>query len=284
MYKLILENASGSQLVFNRLGGAFTITDIDGLAAPAAIINTNESALMDGATYNSAKAEMRTINLAFVIEYDAEANRIAAYNVIRIKKPITLRYKSKHMDVYIEGYVQAFEITHMENKQISTVSILCPAPFFKAAQEMVNELDQIIGTFHFPFSSTAEPQIVFGYIETERAVSVVNEGNVECGIVIELYARAAVTNPKVFNYITGEYIALDYSLQTGDLVTITTERGHKTATLLREGVESNLFNYIGSGTTWLQLEPGENEFVYSADASSEMLSVTISHRDLFEGV
>ena len=55
MYKLILENASGSQLVFNRLGGAFTITDIDGLAAPAAIINTNESALMDGATYNSAK-------------------------------------------------------------------------------------------------------------------------------------------------------------------------------------------------------------------------------------
>lgn len=285
MYKLTLENPkSGGVLEFNKLGGPLTITEIIGLNPPMATINTNEAALIDGAVYNSAKAQMRSINLAFAVEYEAEKNRLAVYDVLRIKKPIRLYYKSDLRDVYIDGYLESLDDTRNENKLIMTAVILCPAPFFKSAQEVINELEQIIGAFHFPFSSTEEPEIVMGYIDAENSVTIVNSGEVDAGMTISLYARGAVANPKIYNYVTRDYIALDYSLEAGDLVTITTERGNKTATLLRDGAETNLFNHIGQGTTWLLLEPGNNEFVYTADSGATMLSVTMSHFDLYQGV
>lgn len=285
MYKLILENPiSGGQIEFNKLGGPLTITEILGLNPPTATINTNEAALIDGAIYNSAKVQMRSINLAFAVEYEAEKHRIEVYKVLRIKKPIRLYYKSDYRDVYIDGYLESLDDTRNENKLIMTATILCPSPFFKAAQEVVNELEQTIGAFHFPFSSTAEPQIVFGYIDTESSVTITNDGEVDTGMTISLYARGAVVNPTIYNYVTGESLALNYSLEAGDLVTFTTGQGNKRATLLRDGVETSLFNYIGQGSEWLTLTPGDNEFVYTADSGATLLSVTIRHSDLFEGV
>ena len=79
MYNFILENAKSDRLTFNQPGGAFTITDIDGLNPPNATINTSEMALIDGAKFNSAKAEMRVLRVAFAIEYAAAENRLAVY-------------------------------------------------------------------------------------------------------------------------------------------------------------------------------------------------------------
>ena len=74
-------------------------------------------------------------------------------------------------------------------------------------------------------------------------------------------------------------------MQAGDVITITTEKGNKTVMLLREGVETNLFNYLMEGITWLQLEVGGSAFVYEVGAGliSDLL-VSIKHRNLFEGV
>ena len=74
-------------------------------------------------------------------------------------------------------------------------------------------------------------------------------------------------------------------MQAGDVIIITTGRGEKSVTLLREGVETNLFNYLMEGITWLQLEVGGSAFVYEIGSGliSDLL-VTIKHRDLFEGV
>lgn len=285
MYNLTLTNDNGNQLEFNQLGGPFTITEITGLNPPEATINTNTTAIMDGARFNSAKLNMRTINIAFAIEYDAPQNRLEVYKVIQSKKHITLAYTGEVVDVTIDGYVQSIDIAYFAMKQIVTVAILCPFPYFKDAQEMIDDLSSLINDFHFPFSSTASPQIVFGHIESVNNVNVVNSGTVEVGMTIELYAMASVTNPKIYNYITNDYIGLDFEMQTGDQITINTTAGNKTVTLLRNGVTTNLFNYISQGSTWLQLEVGGNEFVYTVDSGSvSSLSVIMSHNDLYEGV
>lgn len=285
MYELSLQNQNGNQLTFNQIGGPFTITTIEGLSPADATINTSESALLDGQKFNSSKVNMRTINLAFAIEKNAEANRLAVYKVIQSSKPITLNYQSSTLNVFIEGYVQSINISHFEIKQIATVVIICPFPFFKAAQEMINELSSLISMFHFPFASTEEPELVFGYVDPMINEVISNNGAVECGLTFELYAKSAVTNPKIYNYVTGDFIGLNYSMEAGDVITITTERGNKTVTLLRSGIETNLFNYLMENITWLQLEVGGSAFVYeiSSGLISDLL-VTIKHRDLFEGV
>lgn len=284
MFDLILENAAGDQLTFG-MGSPFTIAEIDGLNPPSATINTSELALIDGAKYDSAKVNMRTLNIAFAIEYEAAKNRISVFKVLKSKQYVKMYYNGEYRQVYIEGYIQSIDITYFAMKQIVTCAIICPEPYFKAAQEIVDELRNIVSAFHFPFSSTATPQIVFSYFATDVGVTVANDGDVECGLIIELYANDAVSDLKIYNYVTQDFIGLKTSMQAGDLITIDTREGHKTATLLRNGVLTNIFNYVIKDSTWLQLEANGSTFVYEVGTGSAgNLMVTFKHFNLYEGV
>lgn len=285
MYSLIIENEQGDRLTFNELGGAFTITDIQGLNPPKATIFTGTSALIDGGIYNSAKTEMRDVKIAFAIEYTAEYNRMEMYKVLRVKKPVTIYYKSDLLDVWTKGYVQTISPTYFAKKQIVTVDILCPFPYLKGAQEIINELSNILKGFHFPFASTSTPSLVMGEITSLNIIDIENLGGIETGLTIELYAKNTVQNPRVLNYVTGDYMALAFTMEAADLITIETEKGNKSITLLRSGVRTNLFNYLAEGSKWLQLELGNNEFTYTMDSGSMTdLLVTFKHHDLYEGV
>ena len=284
MFEIILENAAGDQLTFSQ-NSPFTVTEIQGLNPPSATINTSQIALMDGAKYNSSKMNMRTLNVAFAIEYEAAKNRLEVFKVLKSKQYVKFTYIGQYRQVFIEGYIESIDITYFEMKQIVTCAILCPSPYFKEAQQIVNELQSIISAFHFPFASTAEPQLVFGYISNEIGITIENDGDVECGMIIELYAKEAISNPKIFNYITQDFIGLNIDMQQADLITIDTRQGQKSVTLLRSGVETNLFNYVVQGSTWLQLESSGSTFVYEVETGNAAdLSVTFKHNNLYEGV
>ena len=285
MYELKLINEKNRELSFNDLGGQFTIVEISGLNPPKAQINTQDVALLAGSKYNSSKILMREIQLAFAVEYDAEEGRRNVYRVLQTGQPIRLTYKSDLFDLYVDGYVENIDPSYFAMKQVITVDILCPSPYFKGAQSIVNELSQVVSMFHFPFASVAAGELVFGKVDSLQSVSINNDGFIECGMTIELYARGSVSNPKIYNYVSGDFFGVTYALQAGDLVTITTEPGHKTVTLLREGVTTNLFNYVMEGSTWLQIPAEGGEFVYevgSGDAKN--LQVVFKHNDLYEGV
>ena len=284
MFELILENATGDQLTFG-MNSPFTVTEIQGLNPPSSTINTSQIALMDGAKFNSSKMNMRTLNIAFAIEYEAAKNRIEVFKVLKSKQYVKMQYIGQYRQVFIEGYIESIDITYFEMKQIVTCTIICPSPYFKEAQEIVNELQSIISAFHFPFASTAEPQLVFGYISNELGVTIENDGDVECGMQIVLFANQAVSNPKIFNYMTRDYIGLNFNMQQADQITIDTRQGQKSATLLRGGVETNIFNYVMPGSTWLQLEANGSTFVYEVGTGTASdLDVTFKHFNLYEGV
>lgn len=283
MYSLIIQNKDKLQLEFNSIGAAYNITNAQGLSSPKNTINTNVSALIDGGTFNSAKVNMRTINLAFTIEYPVEANRLKVYKVLRAKEPITLYYKSNLLDLFIEGYVETLDIGHFDKKQKATVAILCPFPYWKNAQQIINQLSVVTNMFHFPFPYS--DSIVFGAIDTEAKAVVVNNGGITTGLTFELYAKQPVTNPKIFDYVTQDYIGLNFSMQAGDLIIINTMTGEKSVTLIRNAIETNIFNNLQRGSTWLQLAAGGSVYVYQIDSGSlQSLEVDIKHYDLYEGV
>ena len=77
----------------------------------------------------------------------------------------------------------------------------------------------------------------------------------------------------------------NFDMEQGDLITIDTRPGQKTVTLLRSGVESNIFNYIIQGSTWLQLSPNGDTFVYEVGTGLDAdLNITFKHENLYEGV
>ena len=283
MLKITLENEAGKKLTFG-MGSPFTISEVDGIDPPAAKINTSQMALIDGAKFNSAKVDVRTINIAFAIEYSAPENRVAVYDVLKISKPIKLHYSGDVRDVYISGYVKSINISYFAKKQICTCQILCPSPFFMDAEMGENVLSSVVAGFHFPFASTATPELLFGYNTKNTGVSIVNDGDVDCGLIIEMYARSEVVNPKIFNYLTSEYFGLDFTMQTADLITIDTRQGQKTVKLLRNGEVTNIFNRITQGSTWLQLPAIGGTFVYETENTNGFLSIVFRHNNLYEGV
>lgn len=318
MYSFTLENERGNQLVFNQLGGPYTIEEIQGLNPAPATINTSEVALLDGQQFNSSKVQMRTLSIAFAIEYDAAENRIAAFRVCRPKHKIRAYYVSETRDVYIDGYVQSVDVTYFAMKQVCTVTILCPLPYWRVAQAVIDEMSSVTSLFHFPFASTGTAvdtttlmtdddnhimtddesillgndvviqgvkEIVFGYIDMLSSIEIANNGEVETGLIIVLQAFGPITNPKVYDYETGEFIGVNFTMQAGDTITIDTMAGEKSVTLLRDGATTNIFNSLMKGVTWLQLPFGGGVYTHEIGGGTPGdLVITISHNDLYEGV
>ena len=285
MFNMIFENKDGKQLTFGA-GSPYTITEFQGLNPPKATINTNTTATLDGAMFNSSKLDMRNINVAFAIEEEAEKNRLAVYEVIQTKYPLRIYYKSDFLDIFIDGYVEELDVSYFAKKNTVTVNVLCPFPYFKGAQEIINELSSVAPLFHFPFASEGgSGDLVFGEIDTLTSVTVENNGSVSTGLTFELYAKNNISNPKLVDYVTAEYMELNIEMLTGDLITITTGQGNKTVTLLRNGVRSNIFNLLSKNSTWLQLPAGGGTYFYEVGAGLVTdLDVTIKHYDLHEGV
>ena len=286
MYKFILENEKGEQLTFNEIGGDFAINAIEGLSPADATINTSQGAYIDGALFNSSKVNMRTLQIAFAVEKNAAENRIKIYGVLKPKQFVRAYYKSKTRNVYIDGYVQSVHLSHYEKKQICTVTILCPRPFFKDADLVTEELGATHGLFHFPFWSTETPkEIVFGFIDPTGYIEIENNGDVQTGLIFELHAADTIENPKIIDYNTGDFMQLNTIMQPSDTIIIDTNPGEKTITLIRDGIETNLFNSLARGSTWLQLDFSGGAYAYEVAAGMlSSLVVTISHENLYEGV
>ena len=206
MFNVTLEDENQNKLEFGGIKPKYIITNMTGISPAKANINTNAAAFMDGETFNSSKVGMRTINIAFTIEAPVEVNRLQVYRVIRTKKYIKFKYYTSKISVFAEGYVESLNITHFDKKQIATAVIICPEPYFKKATEQVDEMSSVASLFHFPFyNPVGTNQVIFGRItDTEQAI--VNNGGIETGLIIELYARDTIKNPKVFDYQTGKFI------------------------------------------------------------------------------
>lgn len=284
MYKLSLENEHGDVLQLTNTPD-YTVLEIDGLYPPSANIITSQMSLYDGSKFNSSKVNERQLEIAMAIEPDAETNRIALYRIVKTKRYIKVNYENGQRNVYVEGYVSDVNISFFEMKQQATISILCPEPYFRSAEEIIETARSIIPKLHFPFVTTATEPKVFSYYEANTERNVTNEGDVECGMIIEISCRDEVINPAIVNTDTLEYFRLTTTLEAGDVLYITTQRGQKRARVYRDGEYINLFNYIAKGSTWLQLQPGDNIFMYEADSTTaQYMEVRFMHQNLYEGV
>lgn len=284
MYTLIAQNKYGEQLELTH-NEAYVITDIDGIDPPDAVINTTRNANADGSVYNSSYVDNRTITITLAINGPAEANRIQLYQFFKAKYPVRLYYKNATRDVYIDGYVQNISIDFFNKKQIAQITIICPNPFFNGVSDSITEFGTVEGLFTFPFNIGDPPgAIEFSRILLNEETNVINGGDIDSGALIELRAMGEVVTPGIYNVETRETFIINVTMQEGDLITINTKKKEKSVTLLRDGVTTNLIGSLASGSSWLQLEPGDNTFIVSADTFPENLYVTFTVVNQFEGV
>lgn len=298
---LTVTNYLGESLTIPMMNSESTgliLHDMTGLGPPTASVNTSKVATKDGSKYNSARAEERNIVLPmyFTPIPTIEDARHRSYKYFPLKKPVILAFKTDNRECQIVGYVETNEPDICSDREGCQVSIICPNPYFSSIYDTVTSFSGVEASFEFPFSNEdiSNPHIEFGKIVVKAENIVRYGGDAESGVRIRIAASATVKNITIYNVDTrgtmhiyhDKLVALTGSgIVKGDEIIITTDKGSRSVTLLRNGKSTNILNAIDPrNDEWFSLTKGDNIFAYTADEGSDYLMFVVDHTTLYEGI
>lgn len=278
MFTLKVENAKGAILELTHNEENYQVTNIEGINPPNANINTRNYANGDGSSFNSSRIPNREIVITVYINGDVQKNRLTLYKYCRNKEWCKIYYKDEYRDVYIEGYVQILEAPKFVQKQVAQISILCPNPYFKDMETIVQSISKIVKKFTFPFSINENEPIPFSELELEKVTNIINDSESETGLIINAKFMGTVDKLEIRNVDNGESFVINYRFAKNDKLVINCNRGNKSVVLTREAIEYNLIPYVQSGSVFFQLRIGDNDFSFLADEGINDMLVDINFR------
>lgn len=276
------------------------ITKIEGLGPVKASINSTEISSGDGARFNSARIGTRNIVFTFrLLEAPTvEDSRQKTYKYFPVKTEVTLLFETDNRLCEISGRVESNKPNIFSEEEDTQVSIICPNPYFISMDNGGMNTVVFFGiepTFEFPFSneSLTEPLIVVGNIKLRQEEIMPYDGDSQVGFTIKMHALGEVRQITIYNTKTRESMKIDTDILNeitgsgiiaGDEITISTIKGDKHITLLRDGEETNILNTLGKDVDWFQLSKGDNRFAYICEYGAENLGFSINYQTLYEGV
>lgn len=198
------------------------------------------------------------------------------------QQAIEITYNNYLLNFLPDRTVQ-YGTTIEENNEVICkfkISGIAADPLFREKMQSTIPAATTVALFHFPLIINATeqepPQIVFGLRQPSLIVNVFNYGAVATGMQITFKATGTLTGPMLINVKTQEYFKINKTLTAGEEVTINTIVGEKSIIGNLNGVISNYFKYRDLDSTWLQLQMGDNQFRYDADANLDNLEVYVS--------
>lgn len=291
MMHITATNYLGESIALEPENG-WILTNTDGLTPGTANINTSEMATNDGAQFSSARIPARTISLTLRFLPPIEDNRQKLYKYFPLKQKVSLRVKTDNRTVEIEGYTKTNDPALFTQNEQTQLQIVCPDPYFYSGGSSKTTFYGIQDLFEFE-TDIPEEGIEFSTIQKDVSQTVVYDGDIETGVTIDLYAIGNVGDITIYNIKTKETMTISMSkLETltgsamvyGDEIIITTTKGNKRITLIRNGESTNILNTLGANSKWFQLVKGDNVFTYAAASGQEYLQFSIRNKVVYEGV
>ena len=282
MYNVILENENGEQLDLMHQNDMICI-NIEGATSITATLNETENANIDGSTINSERIDSRPINLTIRILNNYGECRTKLYQHAVIKKNVKLSLVNDVRSVYIDGKVKSIECDPWTQNQQMIITILCPEPYLNEMMALIEEFSNIIKLLHFPLA-IEEDGIPFGEITDIKHVEVINVGEVDTGLEFILRALGEVVNPRIIDMETGEYLALNYTMQADEVIHISTLDKKKYIVSTYHQEDTNIIGHFDLSSTWLIAKVGVTNFTFAADSGENMLEATIRFKNKFLGI
>lgn len=285
-------------------GEDIDITAVTGLESSELDISTSDNALIDGASVDGKKIKPRPIHIeaSFKSNKNNPENRA---NVIKFFNPkytgkalITNMGVSRNIEYELEGWTFA-SVRNMDNKLKILVDLLCPDPYMLNVDNYGKNMANISALFAFPWRMLSTRMtsgkldypdkargmllggMTMGYRTLYKEVVLANDGDVPTGVQIQFVAtRGPVTNPKITNTGTGQYMRVNVAMQQGDILLIDTNDRHQVITL--NGV--NYYQHIDRKSEPFKLAVGDNYLEYDADENYTNLDVNLFYTPKYLGV
>ena len=289
MKRIICRNEDGVQVEFNYNFEPFFLVSVDGIYTVSNNVVTSENTMVDGSTYQGSTTKQRNIVITAQMESDYQKNRDLLYKCFKPKSTGLFTYMENEEVRVIDYKVEDIDIDEKGIVRNFTISLLCPDPFFRDLEDLSVSMASWTGLFEWPheFLEEKEP---FAERTAEVLKEIENDSSADnIGITVTLEAEGPVINPAVYHAESGEFIKIGteerpFSVNAGDVVIITTETNNKAVYLVRDGVKTEVNEYLDEDSDFIQLQHGTNTIRYAADAGEDYMNVTISYRFRYLGV
>ena len=277
-------NNDGVSITFGEKGlSPFLLVAAEGIYEVANNVTISENTMTDGGAYQGSIAKIRNIVLTLKDITNHVYNRNLLDALFKSGTPGTLVFKEDENEREINYYVESINSTGESGARTYTVSLLCPDPFFYALSDVVVYLAAWMGNFEFAheFIEAGEE---FGYRSNQRSLNIVNEQAEDgTGLNITISAAGVVQNPSVIRVESNEAITIGttstpFDMEAGDTLLITTADNDKHVYLTRNGITTEVNQYITEDSVFIQLMRGNNNIGYSATVGIDQMSVRISYR------
>ena len=284
------ENENNISVIFGeKSDSAFVLEDADGLYQMDTKLSVSDNAMSDGGKYQSGWMKKRNIVLTLrdrgTDDHISNRNLLFTLFSLRAKGQLTITDSDINTAVKrtIDYYTESIDSDGTNASRTYTVSLICPDPFFYDVVVQKVQMAAWLPLFQFRHQFTSEKEEL-GYKSKERNQNIENYwGADDTGITITITTFGTVKNPVVARAESGERIKLGtdskpLNLSVGDVITITTHSNNKHVYLTREGVRTEINQYLSADSVFLTLHRGDNTIGYDADAGVDMMSVDVAWR------
>lgn len=288
----------------------FVVRFIDGLGPPKANVEMTEMSLMDGAVYNSARAQSRNIvfSLMFLFPSTAlgysesqverlEITRQKTYKYFPLKTRIKITIETDERLCETYGYVESNTPDIFSKDGGTVISIVCPDSYLFSSSIYATNFAYVNALFEFPFSneSLTVKLLEFSTINSYTERTITYTGDADIGMLMSIHAVGAIENIAIYKLYPGpsKIIEIDTDkllaltgegIHFGDDIIISTVKGNKYAILIRDGITTNILNCLAKYPDWIQISRGDNIFSIAAEVGEEYLQFKIENQIAYEGI
>lgn len=260
---IVGDGSAGSLTVqLGDVSNGINIIDVAGLDPVKATLVSSNFAGQSGAIFQSGQRITRNITMKLGIEPDPTTGqtvrsvRQSIYKIFRPNTQVLLKFYDDESSVVSDGY------------QILGMVETCDPPTSRFTQ--TPEIDISIICYDPDFY---DPDVVnvTGITTFDPGPAIVTyDGTTETGIIFTFNIGTAVSVLGI-HYTDGsgttQIMDIAALLVAGDVLTINTTSGSKSATLLRAGVTTSVLYAISPQSKWMQLTPGVGNFEFFASVS-----------------
>lgn len=271
----------------------------EGMGGLTADIYTAQKAARSGVTVMGTHSAHAPITIIGQINEERAVYEVAREALLRALPPerrVKLVYQNELYTRHNYAIVQASPDPDREIFPEFEVDFFCPSPFWREGDGNTRARTGIanwLPNFEFPEAGLeiTEDGFEFEIRAPSLLQNIVNLGDVELPITIVFTASATVSNPKIINVVTQEYMVVEREMLAGDVITVETDDDLLSAKLNRGGVITNVFNDVPDAATWLKLHtksaenPTGSNYLRATASNDDYISAEI-FRDsaLYHGV
>ena len=265
----VYKNDDGEAITLTYDGG-YLISKPVGIDTVSVTISEAQGIGQTGTTIRSANVDSRPVAISGIIVGDSQTEK--KERLMEVVRP-DLGGKLFCDDYYLEVHPTDTPTIEAKTRHAKfQFALLAPYPYWMKGENAYAALSGVEKRFKFPWNISRPYR--FGEVVTRQFITIHNSGQLEVPFTVTFTALDAVTNPKIIDAKTNNYLWVKKSMVAGErlVVEITHDRVY-----VISSADGECRGALDIKSKFYRLRVGDNVIKPEADSGKNNLSVSIDY-------